>query len=144
MAFKGHVEHSLDAKNRLSIPARYRAAFASGIVLAKEADPCLSAWTPQTQETIIGRALAGKNPFGREYKQIQRYFQANSFELELDSAGRVTVPGQLLMHAGIDKEVVVAGVGDHLEIWSEQGWREEQQALAGSIGEVTEELGDPS
>ena len=144
MAFKGHVEHSLDAKNRLSIPARYRAAFASGIVLAKEADPCLSAWTPETQETIIGRALQGKNPFGREYKQIQRYFQANSFELELDSSGRVILPAPLVQHAGIDKDVVVAGVGDHLEVWDRDRWAEEQSALEGSIREVTEGLGDPS
>ncbi len=144
MAFKGHVEHSLDAKNRLSIPARYRAAFASGIVLSQDSDTCLSVWTPEAQERIIDRALAGKNPLGREYKQIQRYFNANSFDLELDSAGRVLVPPPLVEHAGIEKDVVVAGVGDHLEVWSRDRWREEQRALEGSIGEVTEGLGDPS
>ena len=144
MAFKGHVEHSLDAKNRLSIPARYRAAFASGIVLAKEVDACLSAWTPETQEGIIDLALQGKNPLGRDYKQVQRYFSANSFDAELDSAGRVVIPPPLLDHAGIEKDVVVAGVGDHLEVWNKERWREEQSALEGSIGEVTEGLGDPS
>jgi MraZ protein len=128
----------------LSIPARYRTAFASGIVLAKEADPCLSAWTPETQEQIIELALQGKNPLGREYKQVQRYFSANSFDAELDSAGRVVVPPPLLRHAGIDKDVVVAGVGDHLEVWNRDRWHEEQSALEGSIGEVTEGLGDPS
>ena len=144
MAFKGHVEHSLDAKNRLSIPARYRAAFASGIVLSQDSDACLSAWTPEAQERIIDRALAGKNPLGREYKQIQRYFNANSFDLELDSAGRVIVPPPLVEHAGIHKDVVVAGVGDHLEVWSRDRWREEKSVLEESIRGVTESLGDPS
>jgi MraZ protein len=144
MAFKGHVEHSLDAKSRLSIPARYRTAFASGIVLAKDSDACLSAWTPEAQERIIDRALQGKNPLGSEYKAIQRYFQSNSFDLELDSAGRVIVPPPLVEHAGIEKEVVVAGVGDHLEVWNRERWQEEQSALEDTIREVTEGLGDPS
>ena len=144
MAFKGHVEHSLDAKNRLSIPARYRTAFASGLVLAKDSDACLSAWTPEAQDRIIELALRGKNPLGGEYKAIQRWFQSNSFASELDSAGRVVVPPPLLEHAGIEKEVVVAGVGDHLEVWNRERWRDEQKALEDNIREVTESLGDPS
>ena len=144
MAFRGHYEHSLDAKNRLSIPAKFRAAFSSGLVLAMESDPCITVWTPEAHERTVSEALAGKNPLGSTRRKIQRFFQANSFDYELDSAGRVTLTPQLIGHAAIDKDVVVAGVGDHLEIWSETGWREEQQALASSIGEVTEELGDPS
>jgi MraZ protein len=144
MAYRGHYEHSLDAKHRLSIPARFRATFSSGLVLAKDSDDCISVWTPETHESIIERALAGKNPLGREYKGVQRYFQANSFDVELDSSGRVTLPPPLLGHAKIEKEVVVAGVGDHLEVWGRERWEREQHALDASIGEVTESLGDPS
>jgi len=142
MAFRGHYEHSLDAKHRLSIPARFRAAFSSGLVLAKDTDACISAWTPAAHESTVERALAGRNPFGREYKGLQRYFQANSFDIELDSSGRVTLPPPLMEHAGIDKEVVVAGVGDHIEVWGRERWQEEQQVLDASIGEVTDSLGD--
>ncbi len=144
MAFRGHYEHSLDAKHRLSIPARFRASFSSGLVLAKDSDACIAVWTPDVHEAIIERALAGKNPLGAQYKQIQRFFQSNSFDVELDSAGRVILPAPLLGHAGIDRDVVVAGVGDHIEVWGSERWREEQSALDGSIGEVTEALGDPS
>ncbi len=144
MAFRGHYEHSLDAKHRLSIPARFRAAFSSGLVLAKDTDACISAWTPEAHESTVERALAGRNPFGREYKGLQRYFQANSFDIELDSSGRVTLPPPLMEHAGIEKEVVVAGVGDHIEVWGRERWQEEQQALDASIGEVTDSLGDAS
>ena len=58
-AFRGHYEHSLDAKNRLSIPARFRAPFSSGVVLAKDPETCVAVWTPETHEAIIERALGG-------------------------------------------------------------------------------------
>ena len=142
MAFRGHYEHSLDAKHRLSVPARFRAAYSSGLVLAKDWDTCISVWTPDVHEATVERALAGKNPFSAEFKKLRRYFEAYSFDTELDSAGRVTLPPPLLLHAGVEKEVVVAGVGDHLEIWSRDRWQEEQRALDAGIEEVTRSLGN--
>jgi MraZ protein len=144
LAFRGHFEHSLDAKNRLSIPTRFRTAFASGTVLAKTPEACVAIWTPEINEAIIERALSGLNPMGSEYRKMSRFFQGNSFEVDLDASGRVTLPPPLLTHAGIEKEVVVVGVGDHLEVWARRRWQEEQQALDAEIGEVTERLGNPS
>ncbi len=144
MAFRGHYEHSLDAKHRLSIPAKFRAALSPGVVLAKEADACISVWPAETHESTVERALAGQNPFSPEYKQLQRYFQGNAFDVELDSSGRVTIPPPLLAHAGIEKDVVVTGVGGNLEVWSRERWDEQQQALEQRIGEVTGALGHPS
>ena len=96
LSFRGHYEHSLDAKNRLSIPARFRAAFSSGVVLAKDPETCVAVWTPDSHEAIIDRALAGLNPMGSEYRKLSRFYQGNSFEVELDSSGRVTLPPPLL------------------------------------------------
>jgi MraZ protein len=144
LAFRGHFEHSLDAKNRLSIPARFRAAFSAGTVLAKDPEPCVAIWTPDGHESIIARALGALNPMGSEYRKLSRFYQGNSFDLELDASGRVTLPAPLLVHAEIEKEVVVVGVGDHLEVWGAERWRSEQEALDAEIGEVTERLGNPS
>jgi transcriptional regulator MraZ len=144
LAFRGHFEHSLDAKNRLSIPARFRASFSSGTVLAKNPEPCVAVWTPATHESIIERALAGLNPMSAQYRKLSRFYQGNSFELDLDAAGRVTLPPPLLAHASIGKEVVVVGVGDHLEVWGKERWAREQEALDAEIEEVTERLGHPS
>jgi MraZ protein len=144
LAFRGHFEHSLDAKNRLSIPARFRASFSGGIVLAKDPEPCVAVWPPNSHEAIIERALTGLNPMGSQYRKVSRFFQGNSFEIDLDSSGRVTLPPPLLAHAGIEKEVVVVGVGDHLEVWGKERWAREQEALDAEIGEVTERLGNPS
>jgi MraZ protein len=144
LAFRGHFDHSLDAKNRLSIPARFRAAFSDGVVLAKDPETCVAVWTPSTHESIIERALGGLNPMGSEYRKLSRFYQGNSFEVDLDAAGRVTLPPPLLSHAQIEKEVVVVGVGDHLEVWGAQRWHRQQDALDAEIGEVTERLGHPS
>ena len=144
MAFRGHFEHSLDAKNRLSIPARFRAAFYSGSVLANDPDPCVAVWTADAHEAIIERALAALNPIGADYRRVSRFYQGNSFDIELDASGRVTLPPPLLAHSGIEKEVVVVGVGDHLEVWAKERWQEQQQSLDAEIGEVTERLGNPS
>ena len=63
---------------------------------------------------------------------------------QLDASGRVILPAPLLDHTGIQKEVVVVGVGDHLEVWARERWQEQQDALDSEIGEVTERLGNPS
>jgi MraZ protein len=134
----------LDAKNRLSIPAKFRAAFSGGVVLAKDPETCVAVWTPGNHESIIERSLAGLNPMGSEYRKLSRFYQGNSWEIELDGAGRVTVPPPLLTHAAIEKEVVVVGVGDHLEVWGRERWESEQQSLDAEIEEVTERLGHAS
>lgn len=144
MAFRGHFEHSLDVKNRLSIPARFRAAFSSGTVLAKDFEPCVAVYTSEAHETIVERALGALNPMGQDYRKLSRYFQGNSFDTEIDAAGRVTLPAPLLDHTGIQKEVVVVGVGDHLEVWAKERWQEQQNVLDAEIGEVTGRLGNPS
>jgi MraZ protein len=144
MSFKGHYEHSLDAKHRLSIPSRFRHSFSEGIVLSKDADACITLWPPESHEQTVALALSGKNPLSSEFKRIQRYFQGNAFDLELDAAGRVTLPAPLLAHAGIEREAIVTGVGDRLEVWEPERWNEQQRLLDESIGEVTEGLGDPS
>jgi MraZ protein len=144
LAFRGHFEHSLDAKNRLSIPARFRAAFSGGVVLAKDPEPCVAVWTPDNHESIIERALGGLNPMGSEYRKLSRFYQGNSFEVELDASGRVTLPSPLMGSAEIRKDVVVVGVGDHLEVWSAERWSGQQEGLDAEIQEVTERLGHPS
>ena len=144
MAFRGHFEHSLDSKNRLSIPARFRPAFSAGVVLAKDPDPCIGVWPPDTHETIIERALAGLNPMGSRYRWLSRFYQGHTFDAGLDASGRVTLPPPLVAQAGIEKDVIVVGVGDHLEVWGRERWTDEQERLDAQIEEVTDELGHPS
>ena len=144
MAFRGHFDYSLDAKNRLNVPAKFRAAFSSGVVLAKALEPCVAIWTPDGFEAFTSSFLANLNPVSAERRKLTRYFAGSSFDTELDSAGRVTLNLALLEHAGIQKEVVIVGNLDHLEIWDRDRWNDDQQALNAEVSGIAESLGHPS
>jgi MraZ protein len=144
MAFRGHFDYSLDAKNRLNIPPKFRAAFSGGVVLAKALEPCVAVWTPEAFDTFTEAFLSGLNPLSSERRQLTRFFAGGSFESELDSAGRVTLGAPLIGHAEIKKEVVVVGVIDHLEVWDREKWLADQEQLNAGIVEIAEGLGHPS
>ena len=144
MAFRGHFDYSLDAKNRLNVPAKFRAAFSSGVVLAKGLEPCVAVWAPDTFERWTESFLSNLNPVSPERRKLTRYFAGSSFDAELDSAGRVTLNAALIDHAGIQKEIVIVGNLDHLEIWDRDRWGEDQQALNAEVAGIAESLGHPS
>lgn len=144
MAFRGQFDYSLDAKNRLNVPAKFRPAFSDGVVLAKALEPCVAIWAPESFESWTESFLANLNPVSRERRALTRYFAGNSWDAELDSAGRVTLNGPLLGHAGISKEVVVAGNLDHIEIWDRGHWQRDQETLDNEIVGIAESLGHPS
>jgi MraZ protein len=144
MAFRGHFDYSLDAKNRLNVPAKFRAAFSSGVVLAKALEPCVAVWTPETFDSWTQSFLSNLNPVSPERRKLTRYFAGSSFDVDLDSAGRVTLNQALLEHAGIQKEIVIVGNLDHLEIWDRDRWNDDQQALNAEVTGIAESLGHPS
>ena len=144
MAFRGHFDYSLDAKNRLTVPTKFRATFSSGIVLAKGLEPCIALWTPEQFDAFTDSFLSNLNPVSPERRKLTRFFAGSSFDAELDSAGRVTLNSQLLAHAKIEKDVVLVGNLDHLEVWDRRTWQADQDQLADEIVGIAEGLGHPS
>jgi MraZ protein len=141
MVFRGTFDYSLDAKNRLTVPARYRAALSDGVVLAMGLERCVALWTPPGYDEYTQASLAGFHPLSPEAQKLKRFFAANSLETELDAAGRVMLPTFLIEHAGLEKEVVVTGSGDALEIWSRATWAQYNAALASAVTDITAHLG---
>jgi len=137
--FRGTFDHTLDAKNRLTVPARYRAALADGVVLAMPVDlePCVGVWRPQEYETYTRRALAELPPLSARLTELERFFYGSSHDAELDSAGRIMIPSFLGEHAALVKEVVVVGVGDRMELWARDAWSEHRSTLLSGVAEVT-------
>lgn len=136
----GEYEHTLDDKNRLTLPARFRQAFAEGIVVTRGMDGCLFAYTPEDWISLVRGRLATLDPLSKEGRRMQRFFYAGATEAELDKQGRVGIPGALLEHAKLGRDVVVAGVHDHLEIWDRAAWRLELAEVEGSAEHVAERL----
>jgi MraZ protein len=141
MVFRGTFDYSLDAKNRLTVPARFRAALSEGVVLAKGLERCVALWTPSGYDTYTQASLASFHPLQPEAQKLKRFFAANSLDTELDAAGRVMLPAFLLDHAGLEKEVVVTGSGDALEIWNRATWADYNAALASDVTDITAHLG---
>ncbi|HEV7942570.1 MAG TPA: division/cell wall cluster transcriptional repressor MraZ [Solirubrobacteraceae bacterium] len=146
MAFRGTFDHTLDAKNRLTVPARYRAALADGVVLAMPVDqqPCVGVWRPQEYERYTARALAELPPLSPRLAELERFFYGSSHDAELDAAGRIMVPSFLSEHAGLSKEVVVVGAGDRLELWTKDRWEEHRPTLLGGVAEITAGVDHPA
>jgi len=136
----GEYEHTLDDKNRLTLPARFRQAFVEGIVVTRGMDGCLFAYTREAWESMVGSRLATLNTLSKEGRRMQRFFFSGATETELDKQGRVGLPAALLEHAKLGRDVVVAGVHDHLEIWDRAAWRLELAEVEGSAEHVAERL----
>lgn len=138
MAFRGQYEHSLDSKGRVTIPVKRRAQLADGVVLLKGLDPCVDLYPLGAYERFSERFLANVNPLGEEGRVLHRRFNTQAEEGELDSAGRVRIPTNLARHAGLSGKCMVVGVGDHLEIWDAERWREHELEVDARAAEIAE------
>ena len=138
----GEYEHTIDDKSRLTLPARFRQAFTEGVVVSRGLDGCLYAYPRADWTTAIEARLAVLDPLSKETRRLQRYFYSGAAEGELDKQGRIGIPGALLEHAQLVRDVVVAGVHDHLEIWDRDAWRLELAEVEGSAEHVAERLAD--
>ena len=136
----GEYEHALDDKNRVTLPARFRQAFTEGIFVGRGIDPCLLVYPPGGWNRFVEQHLANLDPLSREARQMSRFLFSGATETELDKQGRIMVPPPLLEHAGLRREVVVAGVRDHLELWDPSAWRRELAEVEGSAELVAERL----
>ncbi len=146
MAFRGTFDYTLDVKNRLTIPARFRAQFGEGLVLAlrHDVETCISVWRPDEFDAYVNDILESFHKLSDGHGAINRFYNANSHELELDSAGRVGVPLKLIEQTGLDKEVVVTGAGLCLEVWDRDAWSDHSSTLAATVKRITAQLGHPA
>ena len=135
----GEHEHSLDDKNRLTLPAKLRAAFEDGVVVTRGLDGCLFAYPRPAWEQLADR-IKSLDPLAEGSRVMQRHFFAGAAQGELDKQGRMVLPPALIDHAGLNREITVAGVHDHLEIWDRTKWGQQLHEVEGSAEDVAERL----
>ncbi|MEM1032596.1 MAG: division/cell wall cluster transcriptional repressor MraZ [Myxococcota bacterium] len=125
--FRGHYEHSIDGKGRTSLPARFRAQLPTEgdmrMVIAPALQPstCLDVYPMRAWEELEQR-VAGLNRWDRDVMLFRRRYISAAVEVEIDRAGRVLVPASLREKASLRKEVLWAGVGKTMELWSQARW----------------------
>jgi transcriptional regulator MraZ len=125
--FLGEYEHTLDAKGRLAVPAKFRGQLEDGAVLSKGMGRCLSIYTMARWEEKSAALVAGKTD--EELRDFERRIYPSANEVELDGQGRLVLPAKLREYAGLSSEMTVVGVRDHIEIWDRANWQAYQQRL---------------
>jgi MraZ protein len=146
--FRGTFEHALDAKHRLTVPSKFRAALSGGVVLAAshEVTPdsprSVSIWTPQGYEAFTAQTLSGLNPSSPKARELKRFFFNSSFDAELDSAHRLMIPPPLIRYAKLDRDVVVTGSGECIEVWERKAYESYQSDILTRIPDIAASLGD--
>lgn len=135
----GEHDHSLDDKNRLTLPAKLREELGDGVVVSRGMDGCLYAHAAADWDELAAR-IRSLDPLSRESRMMRRHFFSGAVRADLDKQGRMVLPAALLESAGIEREVTVAGVYDHLEIWDRAKWREHLREVEGSAEDVAERL----
>jgi len=140
-SFRGTFDYTLDAKNRLTVPARFRAALAEGVVMAKGTEPCVALWVPSDYDQFTESILTTFHPLSEEREKLERFYASNSHDTELDSAGRVGFPPFLLQHAGLKKEVVVTGARNRIEVWDRDRWAAVNDELVTDVREIRSRVG---
>jgi MraZ protein len=140
LSFLGQYEHTLDAKNRLTIPAKFRAQLSEGVVLAKEQEACIairpaSAWNKFTDQMRSMGSL-----WDQDYRDFQRRYTAGAFDGQLDAAGRIMLPQALIDKASLSREVVLIGNLDTIEVWDRPRWRKEEERLDDAVPELARRL----
>jgi MraZ protein len=136
----GEYEHTIDDKNRLTLPAKFRQSFGDGCVVTRGLDGCVYVWTPEAFENYRNSTLADLHPLSQPGRRMHRHFYSGASETAPDKQGRVSIPPALLTHAKLGRDVVVAGVNDHLEIWDRAAWKRELAEVEGSAEDVAERL----
>lgn len=116
--FMGEYNFTLDPKNRVSVPAKFREELGEKFVISSGMDGCLYLTTTAYWEEF-SRKLS-ELPGTQEARMLQRFFNRNASEIEIDKQGRVLIPQKLKELAKLEKDVVVIGNGNKVEIWSEE------------------------
>jgi MraZ protein len=136
----GEHEHTIDDKNRLTLPARFREELGAGVVVTRGLDECLNVFAREEWERVVSRQLDALDPFSREAREMERYYYSGAVEVEVDRQGRVMIPAPLSTYAKLGREVVVAGVRNRLEVWDREAWRKQRDEFEGSAEHVAERL----
>ena len=132
--FLGEYQHSLDAKGRVILPARFRDQLEGGAVMAKALDGCLAVY-PVDEFHRVAANLREARARGATERQAARSYFSGAVEITPDRQGRVAVPQHLRTFANLEREVIVAGNFDHIEIWNAETFgRRDQEGSASIVG----------
>ncbi len=138
--FMGEYSHTIDSKGRLIIPSKFREELGENFVLTRGLDGCLSIY-PAASWKAFEKKLAELPLTSKDARTFTRFFVSGATGCELDKQGRILVPGTLREYAGLEKDVILAGNLDRIEVWSKDRWAdnndyEDMDAIAKGLQDI--------
>ena len=121
--FISEYNHTIDPKGRLIIPSKFREALGDEFVVSKGMDGCLFVYANEDWNAFEQK-LTALPLINKEARKFARFFLAGAAQVEADKQGRILLPASLREFAGLDKDVVLVGVGSRIEIWSREKWED--------------------
>lgn len=137
----GEFNHSIDAKGRLIIPSKLRESLGEHFMITKGMDGCLFLY-PDNEWKAFEEKLNTLPLTNKKARDFKRFFVGSSVDGELDKQGRVLLPSSLRTYAGLEKEVVLAGVLDKVEIWNRDAWEAHTAEVEENIDDIASDMED--
>lgn len=137
--FMGEYHHSIDDKGRLIIPAKFRSELGDKFIITRGIENCLFAYPEKRWEEIVHKLES--LPFTKkDARNFTRFFLSGATVAEFDKQGRVNITSPLINYASIEKDCVIIGTGDRLEIWSEDAWNSFFDSASINMSDIAENL----
>lgn len=137
--FMGEYHHSIDDKGRLIIPAKFREELGEKFVITRGIENCLFVY-PMTNWNNITQKLEALPFTKKDARQFVRFFLSGATNAEFDKQGRINITAPLINYAKIEKECVIIGTGDRLEIWSLEDWNNFFDSAKDNMSDIAENL----
>ncbi|SDM04133.1 division/cell wall cluster transcriptional repressor MraZ [Bacillus sp. OK048] len=137
--FMGEYHHSIDNKGRMIVPSKFRDDLGEMFIITRGLDQCLFGY-PLSEWALIEEKLKGLPLTKKDARAFTRFFFSGATESELDKQGRINIPAPLLQYAKLEKECVVLGVSNRVEIWSKQIWEDYFAQSEDSFAEIAENM----
>ncbi|MBM7544508.1 MraZ protein [Weissella beninensis] len=141
MMFMGEYKHTVDAKGRLIIPAKFRNQLGNKFILIKWLEHSLYGFSPSAWE-IFETKLKALPMTNKEARKFQRFVFSSAFEAEFDKQGRIAIPINLREYANLEKEIIVTGAGTGFEIWNATNWQTYTADVANDFDDIADGLVD--
>lgn len=139
--FMGEYRHNIDAKGRLTLPSKFREAFGQSVVVNRGFDGCLNVYSLDEWQKIYQKLQAMPSN-KKEARTFVRLFTAKAAEIEFDKMGRINIPNTLICEGKLEKECVIVGVSDHIEIWNSEEWDKYYEDQKENFESISESLSD--
>jgi len=137
--FSGEFEYKIDEKGRVPIPPRFRRELREGVVLRPGVDRCIDVY-PLAEWKKLSADLTTGSVARSKLRRLNRAVFATAFSLNIDGQGRIALPIPLREYAGIEDEVVIAGVNTYLELWNKEEWESEKAVSQEQAWQIIESL----